>query len=145
MLDLQQQHTGLIDHARIAQRVHATVISYYPGRGVNSTDEAMVDAGAIAFSKDTGPSKTFGEVVGRPWTLSRISQEHGILTCNEGKATEQLKLGTVVDIVGQHACLIAAVSGNITGVLSGVNNCRLIGLSLVLRCRFRGRRRKESR
>ena len=122
MLDLQQQHTGLIDHARISQRVRATVISYYPGRGVSGTDEAMVDAGAIAFSKDTGPSKTFGEVVGRPWTLSRISQEHGILTCNEAKATEQLKLGTIVDIVGQHACLIAAVSGLIFRLLFAAEN-----------------------
>ncbi|KAF8971342.1 hypothetical protein BDZ97DRAFT_1786008 [Flammula alnicola] len=109
MLDLQQQHTGMIDHARISQRVRATVISYYPGRGANGSDEAMVDAGAIAFSKDTGPSGSFGEVIGLPWTLSRISQEHGTLTSNDKKPTDNpLKLGTIVDIVGQHACLIAA-------------------------------------
>ncbi|KAF8202911.1 putative serine dehydratase domain-containing protein [Pholiota molesta] len=108
MLDLQQQHTGLIDHARISQRVQATVISYYPKRGADGSDEAMVDAGAIAFSKDTGPSKTFGDVVGLPWTLSRISQEHGTLTRTDKSNTEPLKLGTIVDIVGQHACLIAA-------------------------------------
>ncbi|KAF9475980.1 hypothetical protein BDN70DRAFT_883004 [Pholiota conissans] len=107
MLDLQQQHTGLIDHARIAQRVRATVISYYPSRGADGSDEAMVDAGAIAFSKDTGPSGIFGEVLGLPWTLSRISQEHGTLVSKE-KNVEPLKLGTVVDIVGQHACLISA-------------------------------------
>jgi len=109
MLDLQQQHTGLIDHARIAQHVQATVISYYPGRGVNGSDEAMIDAGAIAFSKDTGPSGSFGEAIGLPWTLSRISQEHGILTSNDTNASP-LKLGTIVNIIGQHACLIAAVS-----------------------------------
>lgn len=110
MLDLQQQHTGLIDNARIAQRVRATVISYYPGRGADGGDEALVDAGAIAFSKDTGPSKVFGEVIGRPWVLSRISQEHGVLTCKNAPGTnERLQLGTVVDIIGQHACLIAAV------------------------------------
>ncbi|KAF9568420.1 hypothetical protein CPC08DRAFT_813472 [Agrocybe pediades] len=107
MLDLQQQHTGLIDHARIAQHVQTTVISYYPGRSPNGSDEALVDAGAIAFSKDTGPSGSFGEVIGLPWTLSRISQEHGILTSNDPSASP-LKLGTVVKIVGQHACLIAA-------------------------------------
>lgn len=109
MLDLQQQHTGLIDHARISQHVRATVISYYAGRGVDGSDEAMVDAGAIAFSKDTGPSGSFGEVVGLPWTLSRISQEHGILTPSNSSATP-LNLGTIVRIVGQHACLTAAVS-----------------------------------
>ncbi|KAF9040593.1 hypothetical protein BJ165DRAFT_1350610 [Panaeolus papilionaceus] len=107
MLDLQQEHTSLIDHARISQRVRATVISYYPGRGVDGTDEAMVDAGAIAFSKDTGPSGGYGEVIGTSWKLSRISQEHGILTKPPGD-NSILALGTIVDIIGQHACLIAA-------------------------------------
>ncbi|TFK41192.1 hypothetical protein BDQ12DRAFT_679050 [Crucibulum laeve] len=107
MLDLQQQHTSLIDHGRIAQRVRATVISYYAGRGEGGSDETMVDAGAIAFSKDSGPSGSYGEVVGKPWKLSRISQEHGILT-QVNEAAGRLEVGSQVDIVGQHACLIAA-------------------------------------
>ena len=109
MLDLQQQHTSLIDRARISQRVQATVISYYPGRGSNGTDEAMIDAGAIAFSKDTGPSGGYGDVIGHPWRLSKISQEHGILTRTDKDSNEVLKVGTLVNIVGQHACLTAAV------------------------------------
>ena len=115
MLDLQQQHTGLIDHTRISQRVQATVISYYPGRGADGTDEAMIDAGAIAFSKDTGPSGRYGDVMGYPWQLSRISQEHGILTrIGMSGSNETLKVGSLVNIVGQHACLIAAVSNLFT-------------------------------
>lgn len=111
MLDLQQRHTTLIDEGQIAQRVRATVISYYPGRGPNGEDEALVDAGAIAFSKDTGPSGTYGEVVGKPWVLSRISQEHGILkkTTVSGEGGK-LEIGSVIEIIGQHACLISAVS-----------------------------------
>lgn len=115
MLDLQQQHTTLIGGAQIAQRVRATVISYYAGRGTSGEDEALVDAGAIALSKDTGPSGDFGEVIGRPWRLSRISQEHGILTrkvADKG-VMEKLEVGTVVEIIGQHACLIAAVGHRI--------------------------------
>lgn len=120
MLDLQQLHTGLIDSSRIAQRVLATVISYYPGRGSGGTDEAMCDAGAIAMSKDTGPSGGFGDVIGRSWRLGRVSQEHGILTratstgtvgnseTGVGDGGDQLELGSIVQIVGQHACLIAA-------------------------------------
>lgn len=111
MLDLQQLHTGLIDRTRIAQRVLATVISYYPGRGANGTDEALCDAGAIAMSKDTGPSGGFGEVIGKSWRLGRVSQEHGILT-RSGTETaageDQLRIGDVVQIVGQHACLTLA-------------------------------------
>lgn len=114
MLDLQQQHTGLIDRPRISQRVQATVISYYPGRGSNGTDEAMIDAGAIAFSKDTGPSRGYGDVIGYPWQLSRISQEHGILTQTDRDSDETLKVGMLVNIVGQHACLIAAVCDDLT-------------------------------
>ncbi|KAF8078656.1 putative serine dehydratase domain-containing protein [Lyophyllum atratum] len=110
MLDLQQQHTGMIDGGRIAQRVLATVVSYYPGRGENGEDEALIDAGAIAFSKDTGPSGGYGEVVGKGWRVGRIAQEHGILTkIRGGNASEEnLELGSLVEIVGQHACLIAA-------------------------------------
>lgn len=110
MLDLQQRYTNLIDEERISQRVIATVLSYYPGRGEGGRDEAMIDAGATAFSKDTGPSGGYGEVIGKPWRLDRISQEHGVLQYigNENGKPE-LTVGSMVEIVGQHACLIAAV------------------------------------
>jgi D-serine ammonia-lyase len=115
LLDLQQLSTSLIEPQQISQRVLATVVSYYPGRGENGEDEAMCDAGAIAMSKDRGPIGRFGEVVGKRWRLSRISQEHGILTRTArtlvGNDTEQgglLEIGEQISIVGQHACLIAA-------------------------------------
>ena len=117
MLDLQQLHTTLIEPERIAQRVLATVISYYSGRGVDGTDEALCDAGAIAMSKDAGPSGGFGGVVGKKWRLGRISQEHGVLVRSQnslqvysGGSTldEELTIGEQIQIVGQHACLIAA-------------------------------------
>jgi D-serine deaminase-like pyridoxal phosphate-dependent protein len=108
MLDLQQLHTSLIDKTQIAQRVLSTVISYYPGRGANGSDEAMCDAGAIAMSKDAGPSGDFGEVIGKAWRLGRMSQEHGVLTRIDGDGDAELQVGSVIEIVGQHACLIAA-------------------------------------
>ncbi|KAJ7637085.1 putative serine dehydratase domain-containing protein [Roridomyces roridus] len=108
MLDLQQKHTSMVPFDRIAQRVLATVISYYPARGAEGGDEAMCDAGCIAMSKDTGPSGGYGDIVGKKWRLSRMSQEHGILTPGEGEGAKSLKVGEVIEIVGQHACLIAA-------------------------------------
>ncbi|KAI0801201.1 hypothetical protein C8Q74DRAFT_1240776 [Fomes fomentarius] len=116
LLDLQQLNTGLITHHDIASRVLATVISYYPGRGENGTDEAMCDAGAIAMSKDTGPRPGYGDIIGKPWRISRCSQEHGILAQMSPSSFELgpvqgepgLKLGDMVQIVGQHACLILA-------------------------------------
>ncbi|KZT02661.1 uncharacterized protein LAESUDRAFT_661382 [Laetiporus sulphureus 93-53] len=113
LLDLQQLHTGLVEMNRVAQRVLTTVISYYPGRGDGGSDEALCDAGAIAMSKDTGPQEGFGQVVTRPWRLSRISQEHGVLTQRRSELTgadavDRLRVGEMVQIVGQHACLILA-------------------------------------
>ena len=61
MLDLQQLHTSLISPSDIAQRILATVVSYYPGRGENGQDEALCDAGAIAMSKDVEDER---------WTLA---------------------------------------------------------------------------
>ncbi|KAI0735103.1 hypothetical protein C8Q76DRAFT_610134 [Earliella scabrosa] len=116
LLDLQQLNTGLITHRDIASRVLATVISYYPGRGPNGTDEAMCDAGAIAMSKDTGPRPGYGDVIGKPWRLARCAQEHGIMSqispanfdLGPIQGDGSLKLGDMVQIVGQHACLILA-------------------------------------
>ncbi|KAL1757635.1 putative serine dehydratase domain-containing protein [Schizophyllum commune] len=108
MLDLQQQSTSMIGGGNIAQKVIATVVSIYPGRAEDGGDEAIVDAGAIAFSKDTGPSGGYGDVVGKNWRVGRMSQEHGILTKKADGPAEKLSLGDTLDIVGQHACLIAA-------------------------------------
>ncbi|KAI0275097.1 hypothetical protein BC834DRAFT_851006 [Gloeopeniophorella convolvens] len=108
LLDLQQLNTGLIDRENISQKVIATVISYYPGRGANGSDEAMCDAGGIAMSKDSGPMLGYGEVIGKSWRLGRISQEHGILTRTDNGQSAVLEVGSTVEIIGQHACLISA-------------------------------------
>ena len=110
LCDLQQVNTTLIDQRRVAQRVIATVVSYYPGRGKDGTDEALCDAGAIAMSKDTGLRPGFGEVLGKPWSLGRLSQEHGVLTQvgKVEKEEDKVRVGDTVEIVGQHACLILA-------------------------------------
>ena len=129
MLDLQQEHTGMVGELEIAQRVKATVISLYPGRGANGKDEALIDAGAIAFSKDTGPSGGYGRVVGKPWQLARISQEHGILVKTQDNGPS-LEIGETVDIIGQHACLTAAVSVVLVPMGEAEDSA---GISVVLR------------
>jgi len=132
MLDLQQRSTGMIDEGSIAQRVLATVISYYPGRGDRGTDEALIDAGAIAFSKDTGPSGAYGEILGTKWKLLRISQEHGILGRTTPIEGEKLEVGSLVEVVGQHACLIAAVGPRTCVLMHRISLCP--GPSVVLHC-----------
>lgn len=77
MLDLQQLHTGLVGPERVANKVLTTILSYYEGRGPNGEDEAICDAGAIALSKDTGPSGGYGDITsehGKGWYIQRVSQ-----------------------------------------------------------------------
>ena len=108
MLDLQQIHTSMVDFSHVAQKVLATVVSYYPGRGVDGSDEALCDAGGIAMSKDTGPIKGYGSVNGGSWFLKSISQEHGTLAQVPERNSGPIEIGEKVEIVGQHACMIAA-------------------------------------
>lgn len=142
MLDLQQVATSLVPLEAVSQRVLASVISYYPGRGEGGIDEAMCDAGGLAMTRDTGPIPGFGDVVriSHPqsqsdsgsagdstsekklgtdetgWRIGRMSQEHGILTRKSGGqdsttailGSQSLRVGDLIEIVGQHACVIAA-------------------------------------
>lgn len=118
MLDIQQLATSLISHSDISISVLSRVVSTYPLR-----KEAMCDAGALAVSKDTGPLAGYGHVVWPKsldhWDLGRISQEHGTLvrrsgTEAEGRSTdgeaggEEMKIGDLIRIVPQHACLACA-------------------------------------
>ncbi|GJD04259.1 alanine racemase [Colletotrichum higginsianum] len=117
--DLQQVATGLVAAEDQAIRVLAEVCSVYPER-----NEALINAGTIALSKETGPSPGFGSVVGKPgWAVVRMSQEHGIVgeaevaaagagSKNAGPerrdAEANFEVGDRVFLNVQHACITAA-------------------------------------
>lgn len=135
-LDLQQVATGAIADSynsalhRCALRVLATVISVYPGRGsdgkvktetnesASEDDEALCNAGGIALSKDTGPLPGYGFVIlpeqYQGWKIARVSQEHGIMTLEKKgplqaqKGTKRVQIGDRIQIIPQHACMVAA-------------------------------------
>ncbi|WAO90686.1 D-ser-dehydrat domain-containing protein [Fusarium falciforme] len=93
--DLQQVSTGLVTEAQQAVSVAAEVCSVYPER-----NEALVNAGVIALSREASAFTGFGRVVGKQaWGVVRLSQEHGILgTSEEGRRVED-------DFkVGQRSC-----------------------------------------
>ncbi|RGP78215.1 d-serine dehydratase [Fusarium longipes] len=103
--DLQQVSTGLVTESQQAVSVAAEVCSVYPER-----NEALVNAGVIALSREASGYSGFGRVVGSPaWGLVRLSQEHGILGTSEGrKVEEDFKVGQRVRVWCNHSCIAAA-------------------------------------
>lgn len=106
--DLQQLSTDLITPADLAVRVLAEVCSVYPRR-----NEALINAGTVALSKETSAVPGFGRLVEKPeWGVVRMSQEHGIVGLlsgdGAGKVEEVFRVGQKVMLHCQHACITAA-------------------------------------
>ena len=103
---------GSCDVDDVAYSVLATVISVHPDQG-----RAVVDAGALALSKDPGPVHVDVECgFGLPVTLedqhplpglrvAGLTQEHGTLS---GPGVEAFRPGTRLRILPNHSCLSAA-------------------------------------
>ncbi|KAK6222704.1 hypothetical protein LQW54_000885 [Pestalotiopsis sp. IQ-011] len=104
--DLQQVSTNLVHETDQGVRVVAEVCGVYPER-----NEALVNAGAVALSRETSGYEGFGRVVGRPgWYPVRLSQEHGILASRrDGDRVEaEFRIGDKVCLYVNHACITAA-------------------------------------
>lgn len=93
-----------------AATVLARVIGRYP-----ETNHFVIDAGALALSKDPGAthitgSVAYGSILGHPnLQLSSLSQEHGIVTSSRKIDFAQIPLGSTIRIVPNHSCLTAAL------------------------------------
>jgi D-serine deaminase-like pyridoxal phosphate-dependent protein len=107
--DAFQSTLGSCSRNDVAVSVLATVVGSYPERG-----EAIIDAGALAFSKDVGPDHldpNFGygivcDVALRPLNarLVALSQEHGKI-----RMSAPSPVGTRLRIIPNHSCLTAAM------------------------------------
>lgn len=89
--------------------VLASVVSHQP-----EGDHFVVDAGALALSKDTGPSHVetppvFGTVAGHPdLVVASLSQEHGIIRGPAAALAGRFPVGERIEIVPNHSCLTVA-------------------------------------
>ena len=90
----------------------AEVCSVYPER-----NEALLNAGVIALSREASAYPGFGNVVGKPdWAVLRVSQEHGIIGVVEAGASkdnakpvsDEFRVGQKVMLYCQHSCITAA-------------------------------------
>ncbi|CAD6441954.1 c83debc3-2c11-4e90-81bf-4aea25317828 [Sclerotinia trifoliorum] len=132
MLDMQQLATHalpeeILSWSSVAITVLAEIASLYPSRGAAGSPEALITAGSLALGREpckaysgwgivspwnrdsfalpnTGPEAYSG------WQISRISQEHGILT-NPGKNDSELSIGQKLRIWPNHACIAGAGFG----------------------------------
>jgi D-serine deaminase-like pyridoxal phosphate-dependent protein len=108
-----QATLGSCGPADVAVSVLATVVGCYPDRG-----SLIVDAGALALSKDAGashidPDAGFGQVtdvalVPQRLRLIALSQEHGKVAGDSGEIARH-PVGTQLRIVPNHSCLTAAM------------------------------------
>ncbi len=112
--DLQQVSTGLVQEADQAAYVAAEVCSVYPER-----NEALINAGVTALSRETSAYPGFGVVKNQPgWGVIRLSQEHGILgltpttekdSGDVKKSVDQIfQVGQRVLVYCNHVCITAA-------------------------------------
>lgn len=101
---------GCCEPQDVAVSVLATVVSHQPG-----ASHFVVDAGALALSKDLGPTHlglepAFGAVKDHPeLTVASVSQEHGLIRAAAPAAIDgKFKVGQHVEIIPNHSCLTEA-------------------------------------
>jgi D-serine deaminase-like pyridoxal phosphate-dependent protein len=107
--DAFQSTLGTCTRAEVAVSVLATVVGSYPER-----DQAIIDTGALALSKDVSPehldpNSGYGLVCDLdlrplPARLIALSQEHGKL-----ETSSPLPVGTRVRVIPNHSCLTSAM------------------------------------
>jgi len=114
--DRFQASIGICSFDDVAFSVLVSVIGHYPER-----NELLIDGGALAFSKDEGPTHIdpdcgFGTIVssndGRALDglrVASLSQEHGKIQGCGPTDVEQFPVGSKLRILPNHSCLSAAL------------------------------------
>ena len=93
-----------------AATVLTTVVAHYPQH-----NQMLIDAGALALSKDPGAAHldekiVYGALTGYPHLkLFSISQEHGLITSEAPIAFNDFPVGSLLQVIPNHSCLTAAL------------------------------------
>ena len=108
--DKIQVDIGSCRPEEVAATVLTTVVAHYPDR-----NQILIDAGALALSKDMGANHlgneiVFGAVQQHPHLrIFSITQEHGLITASAPIAFENYPIGSLLQIIPNHSCLTAAL------------------------------------
>ena len=122
--DLDQEFIGSCGAGDLALSVLASVIGHYPHR-----NQVLVDAGALALSKDISaqefrPEVGYGTIVDPPakdMAVIACSQEHGFVGADGPIPFGNLPVGSRVRILPNHACITAAAYDRYYVVDSGLD------------------------
>ncbi|MBX9943829.1 MAG: alanine racemase [Reyranella sp.] len=109
--DLDQEFIGSCGAGDLALSVLASVIGHYPHR-----NQALIDAGALALSKDISaqefqPKVGYGTIADPPARAMAVvacSQEHGFVGADDPLPYGNLPVGSRVRVLPNHACITAA-------------------------------------
>ena len=115
LFDLFQASIGSCELSDIALSVITEVIAYYPERG-----DLLIDAGALALSKDEGPSHLghhcgYGLLCSLDYqplsqlSLIGLSQEHGKIKASADFDFQTIKVGSRLRVLPNHSCLVTAL------------------------------------
>jgi D-serine deaminase-like pyridoxal phosphate-dependent protein len=108
--DKFQADIGSCRLGEAAATVLTTVAAHYPQH-----NQLLIDAGALALSKDPGAVHiddrvVYGAVRGHPGLrLFSISQEHGLINSEAPIAFNDFPVGSLMQIIPNHSCLTAAL------------------------------------
>ena len=114
--DRFQSTVGSCSTENVAFSVLTTILGHYRSRG-----ELLIDAGALALSKDEGPTHVeprcgygvvtdvAGREVFRHLRVYSLSQEHGKIAGAGAADFEALPVGARLRILPNHSCLAAAL------------------------------------
>jgi len=126
--DAFQATLGSCSFDDCALTVLASVV--HRARGEGDRQKVIIDAGAIALSKDRGPVGLnpdcgYGKVLDLAGndlnlTVSEMSQEHGAIMVKDENIFDRLRVGSRVRVLANHSCLTAAQHSHYN-VLEGEN------------------------
>lgn len=114
LFDLFQASIGSCQVSDVALSVITEVIACYPNRG-----ELLIDAGALALSKDLGASHPtqarYGMICDLSYQplpqlqLTGLSQEHGKVKVSPDFDFTQISVGARLRVIPNHSCLVTAL------------------------------------
>lgn len=110
--DNSQLSANLITEDDCGLRICSTVVSIVDDKNF------IIDAGSKTLTSDTGVfTKGYGHIIGMANAIiHKLNEEHGFV---KTETAHNLKIGDIVKIIPNHACVIPNLCDNVIGIRNG--------------------------